>query len=92
LKSRIDELSEKNVNSTSTIHSLRKKTAEEDKILEDLTEQNIVLNNEKRDLEEKLNHRTEQAKKLFRIAKNQKSKIEKMEEEIEDLSEESING
>jgi len=92
LKSRIDELSEKNVNLPKTISSLRKKIAEEDALLGDLTEQNIKLSGEKQDLEEKLNHRTKQAKKLFRIAKSQKNKIETMEEEITDLSEEPING
>lgn len=93
LNSRILDLSEKNVNLTSsTIYNLRKTIAEQDALLEDLAEQNVGLNAEKKDLEEKLNHRTEQAKKLFRIAKNQTSKIEKLEDEIEDLSEENING
>jgi hypothetical protein len=93
----ISELSEKNINQTTNINSLKKTINKGNQIIENLSEEIVSLKSKTDELEsevedwqEKYNHRTDQARKLYRIAEQQEEKIRKLDEEIEDLGEELI--
>ena len=72
---------------TNKLNRMRRLIKENSELSEDLSEANIILQNKVSSLEDQIEELTEGGKRLVRIVKRKKRKIEKLESIIEDLGE-----